>query len=438
MNTPIYDFITQYRQSGTARLHVPGHKGVPILGPEPFDLTEIKGADSLYEADGIIAQSEANATALFGSGATFYSTEGSSLCIRAMLTLLLKFCPPEASRTILVARNAHKTFIYTAALLGLEVRWLYPKSTTSLVSCLISPSALEQALRHMDKPPMAVYVTSPDYLGSMQDLAGLAEVCHRYGTRLAVDNAHGAYLHFLPHPVHPMDLGADICCDSAHKTLPVLTGGAYLHLSKACPPAMLHAARSALALFGSTSPSYLTLASLDLCNRYLATDFTREMREGLTRIGNTKQALRKQGWMVLPSDPLRISLRTDGPAAAEKLRAGGVEPEFVDPEFVVMMATQFNSQEDLDAIPKALGSCEDSLSLSGVKPIIPRSVLSLPQVLSSRPTTLPIEDAVGLVCADPVIHCPPGVPIVMPGEIIEAGHLHAFRLYGITHVDVIL
>ena len=103
-----------------------------------------------------------------------------------------------------------------------------------------------------------MYVTSPDYLGGMQDVAALAEVCHRYGTLLAVDNAHGAYLRFLRPSRHPLDLGADLCCDSAHKTLSVLTGGAYLHIARTAPTSLAENAKEALALFGSTSPSYLT------------------------------------------------------------------------------------------------------------------------------------------------------------------------------------
>ena len=103
-----------------------------------------------------------------------------------------------------------------------------------------------------------MYVTSPDYLGGQSDVAALAEVSHRHGVPLLADNAHGAYLRFLSPSRHPMDLGADLCCDSAHKTLPVLTGGAYLHVGRAAPEPFRENARRALALFGSTSPSYLT------------------------------------------------------------------------------------------------------------------------------------------------------------------------------------
>ena len=218
MNTPIVDFVKRYAASEALRLHMPGHKGAGSLGVESLDLTEIEGADVLYHEDGILRESQRNATALFGTKKTVYSAEGSSLAIRAML-YLAKLA--GNGNCILAARNAHKTFMTAAALLDLDVQWLY--SSGSLLSCPISTQDLESALQKTK--PIAVYITSPDYLGNVADIQGLAEVCHRYGTYLLVDNAHGAYLHFLDR--HPMDLGADLCCDSAHKTLPVLTGGAY-------------------------------------------------------------------------------------------------------------------------------------------------------------------------------------------------------------------
>ena len=121
------------------------------------------------------------------------------------------------------------------ALLDLEIRWLWPEESRSLCGCPISPAQLEETLHSLPEPPAAVYLTSPDYLGGMAQIPALAQVCHQHGTLLLVDNAHGAYLRFLQPSLHPLDLGADLCCDSAHKTLPVLTGGAYLHLSPTAP-----------------------------------------------------------------------------------------------------------------------------------------------------------------------------------------------------------
>ena len=277
MDTPIVDFVRGYAQSGISRLHMPGHKGQSLLGFEPLDLTEIRGADELYEPEGIIAQSEANATRLFGTQHTYYSTEGSSQCIRAMLCLALQAAPRTGKRPVLLAaRNAHKALLYAAALLDFDIRWLWPaaENAGALCSCPISAQMLTTALQELTgqgSTPFGVYVTSPDYLGGMQDIRALSAVCDTFGMPLLVDNAHGAYLRFLPgEPLHPIALGAAMCCDSAHKTLPVVTGGAYLHLGENAPVQEEAAVRGALALFGSTSPSYLILQSLDACNHIVA------------------------------------------------------------------------------------------------------------------------------------------------------------------------
>ena len=149
MTTPIVDFVRRYAQSGTARLHMPGHKGQSLLGCEPWDITEIRGADELYEAGGIIAQSEANATRLFGTTHTYYSTEGSSQCIRAMLCLALQGAPRTGKRPVLLAaRNAHKALLYAAALLDFDIRWLWPapEDSGALCSCPVTAQALSAAL----------------------------------------------------------------------------------------------------------------------------------------------------------------------------------------------------------------------------------------------------------------------------------------------------
>ena len=277
MDTPIVDFVRGYAQSGTSRLHMPGHKGRSLLGFEPLDLTEIRGADELYEPEGIIAQSEANATRLFGTQHTYYSTEGSSQCIRAMLCLALQAAPAAGQRPVLLAaRNAHKALLYAAALLDFDIQWLWPapQDAGALCSCPVSAAKLTgalQGLAQQGKRPFGVYITSPDYLGGVQDIAALAEVCKDFGVPLLVDNTHDAYLRFLPQGgQHPIALGAAMSCDSGQKPLPLVTGGAYLHLGKNAPIQDEAAVRNALALFGSTSPSYLILQSLDKCNQVLS------------------------------------------------------------------------------------------------------------------------------------------------------------------------
>ncbi len=442
MDTPIYDFVKAYAGSDTVRLHMPGHKGRPVLGCEAMDITEIPGADTLYEASGIIAKSEANAATLFGSGRTLYATEGSSQCIRAMLYLALVFRERHTAPLVLAARNVHRSFLFAAALLDLEVTWLWPEASRSLCSCPVSAEHLERPLADMERPPAAVYVTSPDYLGGMQDIAALAAVCHRHGTRLLVDNAHGAYLRFLEPAQHPLDLGADLCCDSAHKTLPVLTGGAYLHLAKATPPAMQAQAKTAMALFGSTSPAYLTLASLDRCNRTLAEGYPARLAETAAALEQVRQALRDLGWQVEASDPLRLTVTApagySGEAMAERLRKAGMECEYADPFSLVCMVTPENTQAELDRIPAALGP-----NLWGpagdwqLPDIRGQQVCSIRQAVFAPQETVAIESALGRVCAAPTVACPPAVPLAVSGERITPEVAELFCRYGVTQVDVV-
>ena len=264
MNTPILDFVRRYAKQNHHRLHMPGHKGQGDLGVEALDITEIEGADSLYEADGIIRESEQNASELFGAH-TYYSTEGSSQCIRAMLLLAVQNAKEQGKEPVVaIGRNAHKAALTAAALLDIDPIRITPP-TDNYLACPIDAAAIK-TLFEGDNKPTAVYLTSPDYLGNTLPIDDIARMCHEHGALLLVDNAHGAYLKFLKPSRHPIDLGADACCDSAHKTLPVLTGGAYLHVSKNAPASLMRQAKTALATFGSTSPSYLTLASLDAAN----------------------------------------------------------------------------------------------------------------------------------------------------------------------------
>ena len=441
MRTPVVDFIRDYREKNTVCFHMPGHKGNPVLGVEQWDITEVAGADSLYEADGIIAESESNAAALFGAQKTFYSTEGSSQCIRAMLYLAQVNRGPERANTILAARNVHKAFVYAAALLDFEVQWLWPQESSSVCSCPVTPEQLEQTLRAMPQPPAAVYVTSPDYLGQMADLQGLAAVCHRYGTILAVDNAHGAYLHFLGKPLHPLDLGADLCCDSAHKTLPVLTGGAYLHISKRLPACWCEKGKMALALFGSTSPSYLTLASLDACNRYLSEDYPTRLPRFVARLDALKARLCSAGWSIPKSEPLKLTIRgfvgCGGQELAEHLRRRGMECEYADRDFLVLMLTPENDVH-LERLEDALKELSPRFCAPVDLPLpVTEQVVSTRKAVFAPAETISVEQAEGRVCAAPLVACPPAIPIVVSGERITREAIELFRYYRIQMVEVL-
>ena len=438
MNTPVADFVQRYAKAGTARLHMPGHKGRCFLGCEPWDITEIHGADALYEAEGILAESEQNAAALFGSQRTCYSTEGSSQCIRAMLYLAVA---ASGSHTVVAARNVHRAFVSAAALLDLEIRWLWPEESRSLCGCPISPAQLEETLNSLPEPPAAVYLTSPDYLGGMAEIPALAQVCHQHGTLLLVDNAHGAYLRFLQPSLHPLDLGADLCCDSSHKTLPVLTGGAYLHLSPTAPAQLAPLAKSALGLFGSTSPSYLTLASLDLCNRYLAEGYPQRLAEAVERLAELRERLTAAGWRVEPSDPLRVTVAAPrgvtGQELAGQLRRQGAECEYADRDFLVLMATPENTPEELAQAAAALGQCPGEANPPQLPLARGERACSIRQAAFAPRETVDAAHSLGRVCGLPTVGCPPAIPIAVSGERITPEALALFAYYGIEQVEVL-
>ena len=445
MNTPIADFVKAYASSGTVRLHMPGHKGRPFLGCEPYDITEVHGADVLYSAEGIIHQSECNASALFGTAHSFYSTEGSSLAIRAMLALAASGARRNGRRPlVLAARNVHKAFVYACALLDLDVEWLYPETYRHLCSCEVSAGDIARAIALAERRPAAVYVTSPDYLGHMLDIGGIAGACRAAGIPLLVDNAHGAYLNFLPEPLHPMRLGATMCCDSAHKTLPVLTGGAYLHLSHDAPAEWMETARNMLSVFASTSPSYLILQSLDLCNRYLAEGYTARLAACIKRTGRLKTQLAALGYVLEDGEPLKIVIDAarsgrSGVEISEYLRGCGIEAEYSDDSYLVMMLSPETDEADFARIEAAFLELPVLPPLDLAPPRAPQAParrMSIREAIFGPRRIMAVEDAEGRTCASPMVSCPPAVPVVISGEEITHDAVGLFRRYGIARIEV--
>lgn len=439
MNTPIADFVKKYADKNTARFHMPGHKGKNFLGVEKYDITEIDGADVLSTANGIIYESEKNASSLFYTAHTFYTTQGSTTAIYAMLALVKK---PNA--LILAARNVHKSFVHACAILDMDVEWLAENKNSTVLSCEVTAETVEDKICSAKEKPVAVYLTSPDYLGNIQNIPKIAEVCVKYDIPLLVDNAHGAYLGFLEKSMHPIHLGAAVCCDSAHKTLPVLTGGAYLHISKNAPSSFLENARNALALFSSTSPSYLILQSLDLCNHYMENDIKRELAYCVEKINDLKGYIKGRGFCVLESEPLKITLDCyhSGYRAeelAKVFRDNNAEPEFYDDRFFVLMFTPQNDCRDFELLKKIFSDLEpkNPIAVNGIEVKIPPKKMSIRDAVFAESETVSINDAVGRICATPTVSCPPAVPIAVSGEEITKEVADLFKYYGIKKISVV-
>lgn len=442
MNAPICEFVRRYNNSGALRMHMPGHKGAVLLGPEPLDLTEIEGADVLYHAEGIILESEENAAELFGTKKTVYSAEGSSLCIRAMLYLALLYARTTHKKPVIAAsRNAHKVFMTAAALLDLDIRWIY--GSESVISCTVTPEQLENVIT--TENPAAVYITSPDYLGNIADIKSLSAVCKKHGVLLLVDNAHGAYLRFLPEPMHPMQLGADICCDSAHKTLPVLTGGAYLHIAHGTPDLLAQRAESAMALFASTSPSYLILQSLDAMNPLLDTVYPAQLKACAERLDALKAKLTAHGYTLCGDERTKLCLLPKsfgytGVGLAEILAQSNIYCEFSDADHLVMMFTPETTPADFARLERALLSVPRADAILSKPPVPPRAerVLSPREALFSPSEMLPLAQCENRVLADANVSCPPAVPLAVCGERLTPEVISAMEYYGTEHCTVVM
>ncbi len=441
MNTPVYDFLKKYSDSDFLRCHMPGHKGSALCGLAPelysLDITEINGADSLFEAEGIIAESEKNMSRLYKTKATVFSAGGSTLCIQAMLYLMKK-----ENRCVFAVRNVHRAFLNAAALLDMDVEWIMPDYSDSLLSGELSLSWVEKLLSECKKTA-CVYVTSPDYTGKLADIKGLSEICHRYGARLLVDNAHGAHLAFFPQSLHPVALGADLCCDSAHKMLPALTGAALLHTSREEYAPLL---KQAMSVFGSTSPSYLIMCSLDLCCDYIDSHIREDIRIGSARIEKLKNNL---GRLVSFADtePFHITVKAQecgfsGLELADILREYNVECEYADESIVILLMAPSNTQKDYDmlenALEKALKKAEKyAPAVRKLSLPCPVRAMSIRDAVLAPSEEISVDSAENRICASVKVPCPPAVPIAVSGEIITRGHIKIFNRYGIFTVNVV-
>ncbi len=432
MNTPICDFLLKYAEKNSLRLHMPGHKGKKIGfiadNVLKYDITEIKDADSLFEADGIIKESEENASKLFNTKKTIYSVQGSTLAIQTMLGLM-----KQENRKIIAVRNSHRAFLNACALLDLEIKWIYPQYSDGIISGKINISDIEDTLKS-DKN--AVYITSPDYHGNMADIKSISKICKKYDAPLLVDNAHGSCTAFLENSLHPIHLGADMCCDSAHKMLPALTGTAYLHIAN---ENYTEKAKLMMSIFASTSPSYIQLASLDYCNSYIENQIRNDIKTTVLDIKNLKNVL-KDKYNFTDGEPLHITITgIDGNDMAEQLRKLNIECEYSDFSCIVLLSSPVDNRYDLFKLLNALKKItpiyrDDSERITFPEP---ERVMSLREAFFAPSEIIPIEKAEGRICSSLNIPCPPAIPINVSGEIISAECIKIYKKYGINTVNVV-
>lgn len=441
-DAPLYKALRNYIDRDMSSFHTPGHKNSPeIAMPDiSFDLTELPDTDSLFECDGIIRQSEIKAAELFGAKYTAVSSGGCTLAIQGMLAA---FC--NIGDTVIFSRNIHRSAVNSAVLLGLKPKWImHRKDCGAGLTGRIYPDDVRAALA-ANPDASAVYITSPDYYGCMSDIKGISSVCRQFGVPLMVDNAHGT--HLVAFGKHPIQLGASASACSAHKTLPVITGGAWLNCNDSDAALKI---KSAMALFGSTSPSYQTMASLDVARAWMQSEGMEKFRELAKVVVDLRKLAIRSGFRLPMGecDPVRLTLLTSGVGmtgdeAAEYFRSRSVECEHSDRAAVIFILTPFNSKRDLDRLRNAIAEFPAG-ELSGASEIensrfdkLPEYALSPREAFMRRKECVDVADAEGRIAAEAACPCPPGVPVVMPGEIIDGECMKILLNTGINQINVL-
>ena len=478
--------LTEYAGSDAYPFHMPGHKrreipdGIPGGFPDPYgiDITEIDGFDNLHHAEGILKDAMDEAAAIYGADRSWYLVNGSTCGILSAV-----FATTENGGKILTARNCHKAVYHAICLNRLEAEYLYPEEITEFginggiraedVRKALEKDAMRCAgnsgdVRGKNTKIQAVLITSPTYEGVVSDIRAIADAAHEYGIPLIVDEAHGAHLEYADQchsfPKSALEYGADIVIQSLHKTLPCFTQTAILHVKGK----LVDQDRISryLSMFQTSSPSYLFMAGMERCIRYMDGDGRNEMIRYEKRLERFME--RMEGLQVLEVldreicgkyrtvagwDPSKIVVSTmraedfHGEELAETLRRKyHLEMEMTAPEYVIAMTSLMDTEEGFERLGTALLEIDGALrrrTESGRKekaasetPEGLESKLSHPvrrmlicEAMDADTERTAFQDTVRKVSAEFVYLYPPGIPIIAPGEVFTDAIVEKIMAY---------
>ncbi len=430
--------LQQYTASAALPMHMPGHKrnlrAFPWLSAlgGALDITEIAGFDNLNAPETCFLELEQRVAALWGAKASICLVSGSTAGILTAVSAAL-----EPGGALLISRASHKSVYHAAELNRAELHYLLPAMDMQLqIPVSVSPDQVDTALSLYPQVKLVV-ITSPTYEGILSDIRGIAAVCHAHGALLLVDEAHGAHLGFGRFPESAVSLGADLVVQSLHKTLPALTQTAVLHIcSPRIDPAVV---RRYTAMFQSSSPSYLLSASIDGCVGYLEQEGTAAAEGWLAALENFSRRLRHLQQLQIPEnfpgaytkDPSKLLISTaacalNGMELAEMLqRRFSIEVEMACPQFALAMTGMGDDETSLSRLAEALVTI-DALDLGKPKAPapsnfhLPESVLSLQEAVKAPRIPVPLSEAADRISAEYIWAYPPGIPILAPGERIDA------------------
>jgi arginine decarboxylase len=435
---------------------MPGHKGgsgAPHRGVELFgaglyaiDVSEMGGFDYLHGATSALLRAQSDAAAVFGAERTFFLVNGATAGNLAAL-----MATTTDGSHVLVARGSHRSVYAGLVLSGARPRYLAPVANAPLDGLFgIDPADVQRSLEE-DPSIMAVHVTSPSYYGFTIPLAAVREVTAAHDVPLIVDEAHGSHFVFNPAFPHPaLSLGADLVVQSPHKTLGSLTQSSLLHLVG--PRVDRDRVDQALQMLQSSSPSALLLLSLDLAIAESATNGLASWGRAIDYAANVRTALGDVGGIRVYGDEIKASpgiedfdptklvvdvnrLAMSGQAAAAWLKHHWkINPEFSDLRRIVFSITAGDDDESIELLIDALRALARTEESTDSRAIVsswpeqgPAVAVTPREGFAAAATSVDLDNALGSVAAEMIVPYPPGIPILVPGEIITEAVIETLR-----------
>lgn len=439
LTTPLYDVLTEHVKKKPVSFHVPGHKNGVIYQPEanPYfkqvmqiDATELSGLDDLHSPEGAILEAEALLADLYQTKKSYFLVNGSTA---GNLAMIMAAC--EEGKKVLVQRNCHKSILNGLSLAKADPVFLEPEFNQEWkVPSGISIETIKESIK-LYPEAAALILTYPNYYGMGYELQEIIKEAHLHQIPVLVDEAHGP--HFIigdPFPPSALQLGADLIVQSAHKTLPAMTMGSYLHVNSC----LINGSRvkEYLAMFQSSSPSYPIMASLDLARKYLASYKQQDLTFLLSKIEHFKEELAKiPAIKVLDynghGDPLKITIQSrcglSGFELQSRMEQVSIFTELADPQNVLFIfpllkeGQSFLVEETVLKIKEALAGLsvhdiQEEIELDSQK----ISTLAIPfkEMGNLEVKEVHISGAEGEVAGETIIPYPPGIPLLMMGERI--------------------
>lgn len=447
---PLLEQLIGHFKNNPVSFHVPGHKyGSLFPAPEKnyfqellkLDATELTGLDDLHSPEGVILEAEKLLAQFTGAKKSFFLINGSTVGNLAMIMATV-----EEYDTVLVQRNCHKSILNALSLVKADPIFLGPEVDEKWgIAGGVSYNTVKQAVE-MYPHSKALILTYPNYYGMVNDLEEIIKISHDKQIPVLIDEAHGAHFHGGNFPKSAVQLNADIVVQSAHKTLPAMTMGAYLHFNS-----NIVSERNIikyLQILQSSSPSYPIMASLDIARNYLATFSNEDAEYLLKKIKEFKGELQKiNGIKVLSynegkGDPLKITIQSTTSLSGYELQTllekGGVFPEMADPYNVLLVFpflkrnSDFSTEEIINRFKTALQSAEATNTvkekLTFKKPKISKLAIHSKELAKYSNKAVPLNEAIGKISAQLIIPYPPGIPLLFPGEIITYEDIENIKL----------